>query len=175
MATEAFRGEFYQKVDSKARVSIPASLRRILELDDPVTPEKPRARVNMVYGGPGRRFVECYSVKGAGLLNARIEQLDVGSPEREQAELIFITRSTEVEIDEDGRLVLPPKVRARMGVTAEDLASGFQAAFAGKLDRFQLWKGEIYDHEVAAVDEDREGLLGGRDARFLLKNTVSGG
>ena len=31
MASEAFRGEFYQKVDAKARVSIPAAFRRILD------------------------------------------------------------------------------------------------------------------------------------------------
>jgi MraZ protein len=170
---EAFRGEFYQKVDSKARVSIPASLRRILEAEDPEGGSRPR--INMVYGGPGRRFVECYSMKGARDLNARIEQLDIGSDEREQAELYFITRSTDVEIDEDGRLVLPPKVRAKMGVSAEDLAAGFQAAFAGKLDRFQLWKGDIYDQEVGGVEEDSGGLLAGRDARYLLKNTTSGG
>ena len=33
MASEAFRGEFYQKVDAKARVSIPAAFRRILEAE----------------------------------------------------------------------------------------------------------------------------------------------
>ena len=38
MVSEAFRGEFYQKVDSKARVSVPAAFRRIIEagvLPDP--------------------------------------------------------------------------------------------------------------------------------------------
>ena len=37
MVSEAFRGEFYQKVDSKARVSIPAAFRRILEAEDPAS------------------------------------------------------------------------------------------------------------------------------------------
>ena len=32
---EAFRGEFNQKVDGKARVSIPAPFRRVLEAGDP--------------------------------------------------------------------------------------------------------------------------------------------
>ena len=129
----------------------------------------------MVYGGAGRNFVECYSMNGARDLNRRIGQLPMGSPEREKAELTFITRSTDVEIDEDGRLVLPAKVRAKMGVTAEDLAKGFQAAFAGRLERFQLWKGDTYDALVVAADEDGDDILGGHDPLILLKNTVSGG
>ena len=48
MASEAFRGEFYQKVDAKARVSIPAAFRRILEAEDPATEPNPRPRVYMV-------------------------------------------------------------------------------------------------------------------------------
>ncbi len=175
MATEAFRGEFYQKVDSKARVSIPASLRRILEAEDPGASTSQRARVNMVYGGAGRNFVECYSMNGARDLNHRIAQLPMGSPQREKAELTFITRSVDVDIDEDGRLVLPAKVRAKIGVTAEDLAAGFQAAFAGRLERFQLWKGDTYDALVVAADEDGDDILGGQDPLILLKNTVSGG
>jgi MraZ protein len=80
-----------------------------------------------------------------------------------------------VEIDEDGRLVLPAKVRAKMGVTAEDLSKGFQAAFAGRLERFQLWKGDTYDALVVAADEGGDDILGGLDPLILLKNTTSGG
>jgi len=169
---EAFKGEFYQKVDSKARVSIPASLRRILELDDPATKNGQRARVNMVYGGSKRQFVECYSMIGAADLHKRIAQLPLGSAQREMAELTFITRSTDVEIDEDGRLVLPAKVRQKMGVTTEELAKGFSAAFAGKLERFQLWKADSYDAQNEAAGED---ILEGQDELILLKNTTSGG
>ena len=68
MLTEAFRGEFYQKVDSKARVSIPAAFRRILEAEDPQAIEGARHRVYMVYGGKSRTFVECYSRAGADAL-----------------------------------------------------------------------------------------------------------
>ncbi len=175
MATEAFRGEFYQKVDSKARVSIPAPLRRILDADDPATTEKPRTRVTMIYGG-GRNCVECYSVKGAAELAARVRQLPQGTKPRLKAERSFITLSTDVEIDEDGRIVLPQKVREKMGVTADDLAKGFLAAFAGTLDRFQLWKGDTYDTEVVAADEaDDDDLLGGQDPLILLQNTTAGG
>ena len=46
--SESFRGELSQKVDSKARVSIPAAFRRVLETGDPSWPETPRPKVVMV-------------------------------------------------------------------------------------------------------------------------------
>ena len=151
MATEAFKGEFYQKVDSKARVSIPASMRRVLEQGDPDCGNG-RARVNMVYGAGGR-FVQCFSMKGAQALYDQIASHDIGE-RRDALELAFVTRSAEVEIDEDGRLVLPPKVRDRMGVTPELLVKGFSAAFAGKLDRFELWIGDVYDADTPDLGDD---------------------
>jgi MraZ protein len=151
MVTEAFRGEFYQKVDSKARVSIPAAFRRILEAEDPATEDFPRPRVYMVYGGKLRNFVECYSKTGADALAAKIEAMELGSPDRDRAERDLISRSVMVEIEPDGRIVLPLKVRAKMGFSADDSAG--EAAFAGYTNRFKLFRREVYDAE-AEDDED---------------------
>ena len=158
MGTEAFKGEFYQKVDSKARVSIPAPLRRILEQANPS--EGSRASVTMVYGAGGKH-VQCFSAKGAQDLYNQIAQHEIGA-RKAALELAFVTRSAEVEVDEDGRLVLPPKVRQRMGVTPEILSNGFMAAFAGKLDRFELWLGDTYDAETPDMSDDAD------DIRALL-------
>ena len=172
---EAFRGEFYQKVDTKARVSIPAAFRRILDADDAATAEFPRTRLIMVYGGKSRNFVECYSKIGADRLAAEVQLLPHGTKERLKLERTLITQSVTVEIDEDGRIVLPPKVREKMGLTAEDLTNA-EAAFAGTLDRFQVWKRSTYESEViAADDEDEDDLLpGGADILSLLKHSDPG-
>ena len=85
MATEAFRGEFYQKVDGKARVSIPAAFRRILDAADPASAEFPRTRMIMVYGGKNRSFVECYSRAGADELARQVEAIPMGSRQRDDA------------------------------------------------------------------------------------------
>jgi MraZ protein len=143
MVSEAFRGEFYQKVDSKARVSIPAAFRRILEAEDPASAEFPRARAYLVYGGKSRRFVECYSKAGADALAARIEAMELGSPERDRAERDLISR-----------IVLPAKVREKMGFVGDDLTSGGEAAFAGYTNRFKLYRREVYEAELAEDDED---------------------
>ncbi|MFC3085639.1 division/cell wall cluster transcriptional repressor MraZ [Tabrizicola soli] len=150
---EAFRGEFYQKVDAKARVSIPAAFRAILNSDDPQKGEKGGARLYLVYGGKARTFVECYSKHGADRLAEDIEAMEMGSPERTRAERDLISRSVMVEIDADGRIVLPPRVREKMGF-AGDLPSDAEAAFAGFTNRFRLYRREVYDAELAEDDED---------------------
>lgn len=149
---EAFRGEFYQKVDAKARVSIPAAFRRILELDDPSPPEAGKHRLYMVYGGKTRTFVECYSKRGADQLADDIEAMDMGSPERMRAERDLISRSVMVEVDTDGRIVLPPRVREKIGFA--DLPANPEAAFAGFTNRFRLYRREVYEAELAADEDD---------------------
>jgi MraZ protein len=152
VASEAFRGEFYQKVDAKARVSVPAAFRRILEAEDPSSPEFPRPRVYMVYGGAGRNFVECYSKAGADALAAKIDAMEWGSPERDRAERELISRSVMVEIEPDGRIVLPAKVRAKMGLIEAE--AGGEAAFAGYTNRFKLYRRDVYDAEFGDGDDD---------------------
>ncbi len=145
--TEAFKGEIYLKVDSKARVSIPAPMRRILDLGDPADDTHSRPRVVMVYGAGGNH-AQCFSMKGAQKLYETIAAHPENSDKRDDLELAYVARSIDVEIDDDGRIVLPPRIRQRMGVTADDMAKGFNAVFVGKLDRFELWKAETYDAET---------------------------
>ena len=150
---EAFRGEFYQKVDGKARVSIPAAFRAVLNADDPQKGEKGGARLVLVYGGKTRNFVEGYSKRGADQLAEDIEAMDMGSPERVRAERDLISRSVMVEVDPDGRIVLPPRVREKMGFAGE-MPGEAEAAFAGFTNRFRLYRREVYDAELAEDEED---------------------
>ena len=153
MVTEAFRGEVYQRIDSKARVSIPAAFRRILESEAGTADADTRPKVYMVYGGKARSFVECYSKAGADRLAAQIELMELGSDDRNRAERDLISRSVMVEIEPDGRIVLPANVRAKMGFAADGLASGGEAVFAGYTNRFKLYRRETYDAELAAEDD----------------------
>jgi len=154
MSTEPFRGTFHQKVDSKARVSIPAAFRRKLDLEDPVTADAPKTRIVMVYGGRKRKFVECYTIASAAALAADIENMPQGSKDRLKAERDFIEDSQTVEVDDDGRIVLPPAVREKMGFGAGDLDAGAQATFAAASDRFKLYRLEVWKAERAALDDD---------------------
>lgn len=175
MVQEAFSSEFYPKVDSKARVSVPASFRRILVSGDPSTAEKPRNRLYMVYGGTNRRYVECFSMEGARELAKRVLALPRGSQKRAVAARTFLTLIVTVEIDDDGRIVLPPQVREKMEITPEDMANGLESAFAGNGESFQLWKKSVYQVEVLDKMEELDKLvLGDEDPSFLLADDLTG-
>lgn len=161
--SEDFRGEYYQKVDSKARVSIPAAFRRVLDAGDPPSTDFPRTRIVMVYGGRGRQYVECYTVRDADLLAARVRKLPIGSKQRQIAERDLITRSLTIEIDENGRIVLPQKVRDKI-----EFVDGDETAFAGTLDRFQIWKRDAYDALNGSLDDEEDELPEGMDVLSLL-------
>lgn len=168
--SEAFRGEFNQKVDGKARVSIPAPFRRVLEAGDPSFGDGNRPKFVMVYGGgPGRQYVECYTIAEMKRLEARIRRVAAGSPQRRALERNFITLSQIVEVDEDGRIVLPPKVREKIDLSADVLKDGAEATFAGALETFQIWQRDAYEAEIATqLEADLEILPLGADLLSLL-------
>lgn len=146
--SEAFRGEFNQKVDGKARVSIPAPFRRVLEAGDPAFADSNRPKVVMVYGGADRKFVECYSIAEMKRVEAGIRKMQPGSPQRRYLERNLVTLSQTVEVDEDGRIVMPPKVRDKIGLSAEAMKEGSEAIFAGTLETFQIWTRDAYEAEL---------------------------
>lgn len=151
--SEAFRGEFNQKVDGKARVSIPAPFRRVLEAGDPASADGSRPKFVIVYGGPDRQFVECYTLAEMKRVETRIRRLPAGTPQRRFMERNLVTLSQTVEVDDDGRIVLPPKVREKIGLDAEDMKAGADAVFAGTLETFQIWKRARYEAELDAQAE----------------------
>jgi MraZ protein len=164
--SEAFRGEFAQKVDGKARVSIPAAFRRVIEAQDPASDGR-RARFVIVYGGDGRAFCECYTMQGMKRLEARIARMSVGDRRRIYLTRNMIRLSTEAEIDEDGRIVLPPKARAKIGLP--DSGEAAEAMFAGDLDKFQIWSRTGYDADLAAQSAVAGAILAdGEDMLALL-------
>jgi MraZ protein len=172
MAFDAFRGEYGSRLDSKARVSIPAAFRRIL--DQGAIPAEPgRTRLVLIYGDPRRKFVAGYSLAGAERLAAQIRALPIGSRERRALERHMVVLSVTLEIDDDGRIVLPPPVRAKIGLEAEAGAS--DVIFAGALDYFELWKKSTYDIETAAFDHLDHGLLGADEDILSLLGRAGAG
>ena len=159
---ETFRGEFYQKVDGKARVSIPASFRRVLEGGDPA--QGPNPRVVIVYGGD-RAYVECYTLAEMARIERRIARMPMGSTPRRYLERNMITLSQTVEVDGDGRIVLSAKAREKMGLAT--IADKTEAVFAGTLDKFQIWRSDAYEAELTATFS-ADILADGQDMLSLL-------
>lgn len=141
-----FRGESTHKVDAKGRVSIPAAFRRVLEEGDPDWTTGLFPTLILVYGGTGRKFVEGYTVEAMRDLEARIENMTLGSKKRRYMEHAFLTQSQQVQVDPTGRLVLTQKVRDKSGVSTE-------AVFAATGTTFQIWAPKAHAEHAARMEE----------------------
>lgn len=138
-----FRGESHHKVDTKGRVSIPALFRRVLEAGDPNWQPGDTPELVIVYGDHRREFLECYTMEAIEGVDAKIDALPRGSQPRKHLQRMFHGQSFPTSVDVTGRLVLPAKLRAKIGLEGE-------AFFIAAGDTFQIWNPETYeDVEVA--------------------------
>ena len=141
-----FRGEGEQTVDSKGRVSVPALFRRVLEAGDPDWTDGLRPQLVIVYGDHRRKFLECYTIEAIDEVDGKIADLPRGSIERRMLERLFHGQSHPTEVDGDGRLVLPQKLREKIGLENE-------AFFIASGDTFQIWNPETYERDELAKTE----------------------
>ena len=142
-----FRGESHHNVDSKGRVSIPASFRRVLEASDPNWKSGETPELVIVYGDHRRNYLECYTMEAIEEVDAKIDALPRGSMERKMLQRLFHGQSFPTTVDETGRLVLPAKLRQKINLENE-------AFFIAAGDTFQIWKTETYEEEELAKTEE---------------------
>ncbi|MFP7673619.1 division/cell wall cluster transcriptional repressor MraZ [Marivita sp. S0852] len=163
-----FRGESHHKVDGKGRVSIPASFRRVLEAGDPNYTEGLNPELVIVYGDKRRKYLECYTVEAIEEVDDKIEALPRGSVERRMLQRLFNTQSHATSVDDTGRLVLPAKLREKIGLSSE-------ALFTGAGDTFQIWEPETYEsEELAATEEWLDDLPDNVDPLIFLDGPSGG-
>ncbi|WP_085821217.1 division/cell wall cluster transcriptional repressor MraZ [Ruegeria meonggei] len=142
-----FRGESHHKVDAKGRVSIPASFRRVLEASDPNWQPGDAPELVIVYGDHRRKFLECYTMQAIEEVDAKIDALPRGSMQRKMLQRMFHGQSFPTNVDETGRLVLPAKLRSKIGLEKD-------AFFIAAGDTFQIWQPETYESvELASTEE----------------------
>ncbi|MEM6887977.1 MAG: division/cell wall cluster transcriptional repressor MraZ [Pseudomonadota bacterium] len=142
-----FRGESHHKVDTKGRVSIPASFRRVVEAADPNWTAGAAPELVIVYGDHRRSYLECYTMEAIEQVDSKIDALPRGAIERKMLQRLFHGQSFPTSVDETGRLVLPAKLRQKIALEGE-------AFFIAAGDTFQIWKPETYEAEEAARTEE---------------------
>ncbi|HRO10209.1 MAG TPA: division/cell wall cluster transcriptional repressor MraZ [Amaricoccus sp.] len=156
-----FRGESVHKVDQKGRVSVPAPFRRVIEEGDPDWTEGLNPTFVLIYGMPSGHCLEGYTLEGAARLDEKVARLPAFSRERRALERLLNTQSVYAQVDENGRIVLPQRLREMFGLTDE-------ALFAGMGEHFQVWAPKAYQDDMAGIDAWREGLDEGGDPFALL-------
>lgn len=127
-------------------MSIPASFRRVIEASDPNWSSGAAPELVIVYGDHRRNYLECYTMEAIDEVDAKIDALPRGAMERKMLQRLYHGQSFPTSIDETGRLVLPAKLRQKIGLDKE-------AFFIAAGDTFQIWQPETYEAEEAARTE----------------------
>jgi MraZ protein len=147
LVAASFTGEERVRIDGKGRMSIPAKFRDVLQAGDPGWREGSGTALQLVYGDNLGRRLEARTLGNHAAIAERITAWEPVSDEEEAekqaAEYFMLTQSQPVEVDRDGRIVMPARFRDRLGLREGEVA------LAGKGDRFEIWAADTYDAEVA--------------------------
>ena len=140
---ERFVSTFTNKIDAKGRVSIPASFRAVLGRD--------------TYAGADGGGIYCYpsldvpaldagGEKLANKIDGLLARLPDYSDERDQLSVALYGDVQVLNIDGDGRIVLPAPLREHAGLGAE-------VTFVGMGEKFQIWQPKRFEAYRAAARE----------------------
>ena len=138
-----FRGIFHNSVDDKGRMSIPARFREQIKADH----ETP---LILTLG-----FDQClflYPMDAWKKIEEKLSSLDTLNAEVRQFQRTIMKASDEVEIDQQGRIMISPVLRKEAGITKS-------VAIVGMLHRIEIWDKEKYENYHAQTTQSLE-LLG---------------
>ena len=144
-----FTGEYQQKVDGKGRMSIPADFRRVLEAGDPAAKEAGNLPGVYILYGPhlkGRlvaHTVESFSAIAAAIAAIQPKSQDEARQKR-LAQVSLLGHAVRLDLDRDGRVVLPLRQREKIGLTEGEVV------YLGLGDTFEVWPAATYASEVNA-------------------------
>ena len=128
-----FIGRINSKVDAKGRVVVPAQYRKILAGNEALVGRMDaEERYLMVF------TAEEWELKVASLT----AMLDEWSEEDNDKLMQWVGDAVEMEIDAQGRLLVPKAQKERMGVKGE-------LAFVGMGKNFAIWDSAAYDEHCA--------------------------
>ena len=139
-------GEYDHTLDDKNRLTLPAKLRA--ELGDEVV---------ITRGLDG--CLSVYSRAAFGLLAERMGTLDPLNRETRTMQRYFFTGAPPVELDRQGRMVIPAKLLESVGITRE-------VTVAGVYDHLEIWdrvKWREQMREAEGSAEDVAERLANRD------------
>lgn len=142
MGRANFTGEYPLKVDGKGRMSIPASFRRVLEANDPDWTEGLNPRLHILHGPHLKDHLTVYSATSFQRIADGIDNMPLGDPNRDRMSRLILGKSLEMEVDKDGRIVLPLRQRQKLGLTEGEIT------FMGAGDHFEIWKSATFEQMV---------------------------
>lgn len=121
-----FVGNFTNKVDTKGRVSIPAPFRALLRDAEGAT--------HLILRPSGHnKCIDAWPVELFHSLAPAHSAVNPFDPEADRRYRALFGRAMEPQVDEQGRMILPPKLAQHAGIDGEVM-------FIGAGPRFEIWE-----------------------------------
>lgn len=118
-----FRGRYFHTIDPKGRVSIPARFREAIS----------NGYTGRLVVVPNDHCLEVHPVEEWERIEAKVRDLPVFHPERARISRLFMSKGKDVDLDAQGRILIPPDARAEAGLTKDVVLVG------GGLPLFEIW------------------------------------
>lgn len=146
-----FAGEYRQKLDSKGRVSVPSDLRVHFSEGDPDHIAQSRGVYLTLNFSPTLqdRRIRLYTQSYMKRISKSVARMKAGSKEQRVAQITLLQKTKQIEVDQDGRIVVPKPLRDQFSI-------GNEVLFTGSGDYVELWDAQRYDEEEGRM---LEGLL----------------
>ena len=133
-----FSGRFDHAIDEKGRVSIPARFREVLQRDG----EETLMITNWTH--LNERCLALYPPSQWVKLIGRLSQRGTFDPATQTLQLFLLGGAHEVQVDRQGRILIPPNLR-------EYARFDRDVTFSAMTDNFQLWDRTVLQRVVEAA------------------------
>jgi MraZ protein len=120
-----FTGQYERGIDAKNRIQLPSQLRAVID------PERNGSTLYVTLG-EHRGTLSIFTERGFEELAARMETEYMPGPESRRFELQFYALTSSVEMDKQGRLVLPERLRTKARL-------GDEVFLVGQKNRIDVW------------------------------------
>ena len=165
-----FLGTFQLKLDDKGRLSIPVRYREILQEKYQIRPQQVDLEIILCYIGP---HISAYPrIEWDRLADALSEATALPGLHQDARNLehMLFGNAAECPIDSQGRVVIPPLLRARAQLNGEVTIVGHNRYF--ELWNRQAWEGYdagLQGHELLEIAQKIAEL---REARFAARSSL---
>ena len=133
-----FRGRYFHTIDPKGRVSIPAKFREALA----------NGYTGRLVVVPDEHCLEVYPLEEWERIEAKLREQSVFDPEVKKISRLYMSKAKDVDLDAQGRILIPPDSRKEAGLEKEVTLVG------GGLVRFDVWdRGRFEEFERTHQDE----------------------
>lgn len=129
-----FTGQYERTIDAKNRLQLPSPMRGAIE------PEKDGEGLYIILGGH-RGTLSIFTERGFESLATRMETEFLSGPESRRFELQFYALASRVDMDKQGRFVLPDRLVKKARLNTE-------VYLVGQKSRIDVWNRTDFDRSI---------------------------